>query len=54
MARVACDRRVSTRTRRTGYKIVVRPVMLHGTEAVPLTKKQEAEMEVAELKMHFS
>ena len=33
------------------YKTVVRPAMLYGFETVPLTKKQEAELAVAELKM---
>ena len=33
------------------YKTVVRPAMLYGLEAVALTKKQEAELEVAEMRM---
>ena len=33
------------------YKTVVRPAMLYGLEAVALTKRQEVELEVAELKM---
>lgn len=33
------------------YKTLVRPAMLYGMEPVPLTKRQEAELEVAELKM---
>ena len=33
------------------YKTVVRPAMLYGLETVSLTKKQEAEPAVAELKM---
>ena len=33
------------------YKTEVRPAMLYGLEAVPLIKKQEAELAVAELKM---
>ena len=32
-------------------KVTVRPAMLYGLETVALTKRQEAEMEVAELKM---
>ena len=32
-------------------KVAVRPAMLYGLETVALTKRQEAEMEVAELKM---
>ena len=31
--------------------MAVRPAMLYGLETVALTKKQEAEMEMAELKM---
>ena len=33
------------------YKVAVRPAMLYGLETVALTIRQEAEMEVAELKM---
>ena len=33
------------------YKMVMRPAMLYGLETVALTKSQEAELEVAELKM---
>ena len=33
------------------YKVAVRPAMLYGLETVALTKRQEAEMEEAELKM---
>ena len=33
------------------YRVAVRPAMLYGLETVALTKIQEAEMEVAELKM---
>ena len=36
---------------RESYKMVVRPAMLYSLETVPLTKKQEAELAVAELKM---
>ena len=31
--------------------MAVRPAMMYGLEAVALTKRQEAEMEVAELKI---
>ncbi len=48
---VICDRKVSARTKRKIYKTVVRPAMLYGMETVPLTKKLEVELEVAELKM---
>ena len=33
------------------YKVAVRPVMLYGLETVTLMKRQDAELEVAELKM---
>ena len=33
------------------YKMVVRPAMLYGSEAVALRKRQETELEVAEIKM---
>ena len=51
MSGVICDRRVSDRVKGKVYKVAVRPAMLYGLETVALTKRQEAEMEVAELKM---
>ena len=51
MAGVICDRRVPARVKGKVYKVAVRPAMLYGLATVPLTKRQEAEMEVAELKM---
>ena len=48
MSGVICD---SERVKGTVYKVAVRPAMLYGFETVALTKRQEAEMEVAELKM---
>ena len=47
MPGVICDRRVPARVKRKVYKVVVRPAMLYGLETVALTKRQEAEMEVA-------
>ncbi|XP_051790978.1 uncharacterized protein LOC127529870 [Erpetoichthys calabaricus] len=46
-----CDRRVSARVKGKVYRTVVRPAMLCGLETVALTRKQETELEVAELKM---
>ena len=46
-----CNRRLSACAKGKVYKTVVRPAMLYGLETVPLTKKQEAELAVAELKM---
>ena len=51
MSGVICDRRVPARVKGKVYKVEVRPAMLYGLETVALTKRQEAEMEVAELKM---
>ena len=51
MSGVICDRRVPATVKGKVYKVTVRPAMLYGLETVALTKKQEAEMEVAELKM---
>ena len=51
MSGVICDRRVLARVKGKVCKVAVRPAMLYGLEAVALTKRQEAEMEVAELNM---
>ena len=53
MSGVICDRQVGLPARIKGkvYKVAVRPAMVYGLETVALTKRQEAEMEVAELKM---
>ncbi|KAF7687202.1 hypothetical protein HF521_014430, partial [Silurus meridionalis] len=48
---VICDRRVSVRVKGKVYMTVVRPEMLYGLETVVLCKRQEVELEVAELKM---
>ena len=50
MSRVICDRRPA-RVKGKVYKVAVRPAMLYVLKTVALTKRQEAEMEVAELKM---
>ena len=51
MSGVICDRRVPARVKGNVYKVAVRPAMLYGLETVALTKRQEAEMEVAEMEM---
>ena len=51
MSGVICDRRVPARVKGTVYKMTVKPAMLYVLETVTLRKRQEAEMEVAELKM---
>ena len=33
------------------YKVLVRPAMMYALETVALTKRQEAELEVAKIKM---
>ena len=51
MPGVLCDRRVPARVKVKVYRVAVRAAMLYGLETVALTKRQEAEMEVAELNM---
>ncbi|KAK3528551.1 hypothetical protein QTP70_002791 [Hemibagrus guttatus] len=48
---VLCDRKISARIKAKVYRTVVRPAMLYGLETVSLRKRQESELEVAELKM---
>ncbi|KAK3559045.1 hypothetical protein QTP86_000049 [Hemibagrus guttatus] len=48
---VLCDRKISARIKGKVYRTVVRPAMLYGLETVSLRKRQELELEVAELKM---
>ncbi|KAK3538868.1 hypothetical protein QTP86_018772 [Hemibagrus guttatus] len=48
---VPCDRKISARIKGKVYRRVVRPAMLYGLETVSLRKRQESELEVAELKM---
>ena len=48
---VICSRRVPARVKGKVYTVAVRPAMSYGLETVALMKRQEAEMEVAELKM---
>ncbi|KAI5103026.1 hypothetical protein C0J45_6607, partial [Silurus meridionalis] len=51
VAGVICDRRVSARMKGKVYRTVVRPAKLYGLETVASTKRQEVELEVAELKI---
>ena len=48
---VIYDRRLPARVKGKVYSSVVRPAMMYGLETVAVTKKQEEEMEVAEMKM---
>ncbi|KAK3530875.1 hypothetical protein QTP70_003621 [Hemibagrus guttatus] len=51
VSEVLCDRKISARIKGKVYRTVVRPAMLYGLETVSLRKRQESELEVAELKM---
>ncbi|KAK3550531.1 hypothetical protein QTP70_000024 [Hemibagrus guttatus] len=52
---VLCDQKISARIKGKVYRTVVRPAMLYGLETVSLRKRQESELEVAELKtLRFS
>ncbi|KAK3545483.1 hypothetical protein QTP70_007728 [Hemibagrus guttatus] len=48
---VLCDRKISATIKGKVYRTVVREAMLYGLETVSLRKRQESELEVAELKM---
>ncbi|KAK3525945.1 hypothetical protein QTP70_011035 [Hemibagrus guttatus] len=48
---VLCDQKISARIKGKVYRTVVRPAMLYGLDTVSLRKRQESELEVAELKM---
>ncbi|KAK3505580.1 hypothetical protein QTP70_004943, partial [Hemibagrus guttatus] len=48
---VLCDGKISARIKGKVYRTVVRPAMLYGLETVSLRKRQESELEVAELKI---
>ncbi|XP_062865903.1 uncharacterized protein LOC134328668 [Trichomycterus rosablanca] len=48
---VICDKRVTAKVKGKVYRTAVRPAMLYGLETVALTKRQEKELEVAEMKM---
>ena len=48
MAGVICDRRVPSRGKGKAYNVAVRPAM----ETVTLDKRQDADMELAELKCY--
>ncbi|KAK3542480.1 hypothetical protein QTP86_027733 [Hemibagrus guttatus] len=48
---VLYDRKISARVKGKEYRTVLIPAMLYGLETVSLRKRQESELEVAELKM---
>ena len=49
MSGVICDRRVPARVKVKVYNVAMSSAMLYRLETVALTKRQEAEMEVAEM-----
>ncbi|KAK3521076.1 hypothetical protein QTP86_007004, partial [Hemibagrus guttatus] len=51
VSEVLCDKKISARIKGKVYRIVVRAAMLYGLEKVSMRKRQESELEVAELKM---
>ncbi|KAK3532192.1 hypothetical protein QTP86_009297 [Hemibagrus guttatus] len=51
VSEVLCDRKISARIKAKVYRTAVRQAMLYGLETVSLRKRQESELEVAELKM---
>ena len=51
MPGVIRDRRVPARVKGKVYTLKVRPTMVYWLDMVTLTKRQEVEMEVAELKL---
>ena len=51
MSGVMCDERVSAQIKGKVHKTVMRPAMLYDLKTVTLRKRQEAELEVAEMKM---
>ena len=48
---VLCDKRVPAKMKGKIYKSVVRPALMYGLETCGMTKAQESELEVTELKM---
>ena len=51
MSGVICDRKISAKVKGKVYETAVRPAMMYGLETVAVTKRHEADLEVAELKM---
>ena len=49
MSEVICDRRVPAEVKGKVYKVAVIPAMLYALETVAPTRRQEAEMEMAEV-----
>ena len=51
MSVLLCDRRVSARVKGKIHQTAVRPSMMYSLETVGVTKSQEAELDMAEMKM---
>ena len=51
MSGILCDKRVPLYSKGKIYKVVVRPALLYGTEALPITKCQEKKANTAEIRM---
>ena len=48
---VLCDKRIPARLKGKIFKTVVRPALMYGLEALALSRRQEAELEVAQMRM---
>ena len=51
MSGILCDKRVPSYIKVKIYKMVVRPALLHGTEALPKTKYQGKNADTEEMRM---
>ena len=51
MSGILCDKRVPLYIKGNMYKVIVRPALLYGTEALPITKCQEKKADTAEMRM---
>ena len=51
MSNIICNRKVSAKLKRRLYSTAKRPAMLYAIETVTVTKRQEEDLEVAELRM---
>ena len=48
---VMCDKRMPAKLKGKVYEAVIRPAMMYGLETVALTKKQESDLDVVEMRM---
>ena len=47
---VICDKKISGRVKEELYKVLVKPAVMYEVETVAYTKRQEAELELTEMK----